>query len=684
MSQLLINQVLITYPKDSIDIFFKPGKDYKFSRVFTIDYLLRNLNNTSTDFASYLNSIAHQNSHVSIKFEKEEADNELKQFTFNLEKEPFFIPLYLSSKFKSYFQHKEFITASNFIDDLEIWEKKQPATTDDYYEYNVWNLKIDKQFDKYYLTIGLGSQNSKIHKQSISELNLEHQTVKKVLLDKEIFRTKFLDEEIIKTGKPLLNREIDSNLRLSFASSKDFSFINHYSLITTFYESHLKGKDIARGVQVLASGLRELKESEIIEIPREKNLLEFGEGKTEYDPYRGFSNYGPYFVPEDVDKVKFIFIYSKTDKDIANSLYKYFKYGYRHFPGLESFSKIPFDLDIENSISFESSNTALEQIEERLKSLTLDSQRKYVALYISPFSEETANEDEKLIYFKIKESLLNLNITSQVIESIKLKSQAIHFYLPNMAIAILAKVGGIPWKLKRDLGNCLLVGFGEKIIKSPGGTRYIGNTVCFNNSGVFKDLSCFEYTQENLKKSLEDAINNHIVENGEPQKLIIHYFKEWGNKESATLAEVFKNLNLNIPYTVLNINDTRAKDYICFDKSYPGKIPVSGTVVELKKSVFILFNNERHSDDISTYKGDDKYPVKITITAHNGVDIRDKNEVIDLLDQVYEFSRLYWRSIKQKAVPVTIEYAKELSEKAYYFSNGLPNSKIAKKTLWFI
>src|SRR5690606_7947184 len=107
--------------------------------------------------------------------------------------------------------------------------------------------------------------------------------------------------------------------------------------------------------------------------------------------------------------------------------------------------------------------------------------------------------------------------------------------------------------------------------------------------------------------------------------------------------------NLDLPYVVLNINDTRAKDYVCFDPSYSGKIPLSGVVVELKRGHYLLFNNERHSNDISNYKGDDKYPVKINITAYSGVDIRDRNEVTDLLDQVYEFSRLYWRSIKQKA-----------------------------------
>ena len=259
--------------------------------------------------------------------------------------------------------------------------------------------------------------------------------------------------------------------------------------------------------------------------------------------------------------------------------------------------------------------------------------------------------------------------------------------MPNIAIGLLAKLGGIPWKLKRDSQTFLLLGFGAK--KRTDGQQYIGNTICFDNEGLFQEFDAFETNLDGLEAKLLAAIKRYLMipKNSlqDIKKLVIHYHKDFSNEEAMQVEKVLAKLNLNIPYIVLTINDTKSRDFICFDQDYPGLMPMSGTIVELrKKNLFLLFNNTRYSE-YPTTKVDYTYPIKIKISSSKFVDIQSSEVIKELIDEVYQFSRMYWRSIKQKSNPVTIEYSKMIANMVACFKdNKLPDTDTAHKTLWFI
>jgi hypothetical protein len=56
--------------------------------------------------------------------------------------------------------------------------------------------------------------------------------------------------------------------------------------------------------------------------------------------------------------------------------------------------------------------------------------------------------------------------------------------------------------------------------------------------------------------------------------------------------------------------------------------------------------------------------------------------VLELLTQVYQFSRLYWKSLRQQNVPITIKYPEMVAQIAPRFNNGVPDD--AKDALWFL
>jgi hypothetical protein len=56
----------------------------------------------------------------------------------------------------------------------------------------------------------------------------------------------------------------------------------------------------------------------------------------------------------------------------------------------------------------------------------------------------------------------------------------------------------------------------------------------------------------------------------------------------------------------------------------------------------------------------------------------------ELINQVYEFSRLYWKSLKQKSQPVTTIYSKLIAEFSAEYEGNIPESSLASNSPWFI
>ena len=58
------------------------------------------------------------------------------------------------------------------------------------------------------------------------------------------------------------------------------------------------------------------------------------------------------------------------------------------------------------------------------------------------------------------------------------------------------------------------------------------------------------------------------------------------------------------------------------------------------------------------------------------------NIITELLTQVYQFSRLYWKSLRQQNVPVTIKYPEMVAQIAPLFQGTI--HKESKDKLWFL
>jgi len=346
---------------------------------------------------------------------------------------------------------------------------------------------------------------------------------------------------------------------------------------------------------------------------------------------------------------------------------------------------VRFEVDFAKSLKLQKEQAIIKEVSNWLSHTVFDSDKKYFVLYISPINKNEENEDRSVIYFQMKELLLEKDISSQVIYKDNLGKDAFNFYLPNIAVAILAKLGGIPWRLPYPLKKDLIIGIGaERSIDT--GSNLIGTAICFRNDGQFEEFKVFPSDDiKQLGESLKNSIREFSEISDGCNRLIIHYYKALGSEERTILDSVMKQLNVDVPYVFVTVNDTESKDYVVFYEDFDGRMPISGTIVRLRFNEFLLCNNTRYGSLTGQKLMGYPFPVKVKITSQPRELTHDFVTVKEILNQVYEFSRIYWKSIRQRNKPVTIEYSEIIAKVVSKFENKkLPDSRTATRSLWFL
>ena len=376
----------------------------------------------------------------------------------------------------------------------------------------------------------------------------------------------------------------------------------------------------------------------------------------------------------------FFIVADKDKKHLGNTLFKYLKNGKKPMPGLRRFARMPLHLS-DHHITFTDTDNPLPEIRDQLQNRTFKSEITYGAIYISPIHKDDPNPNRQRVYYRVKEELLKYGITSQVIHEDSITASNFGYFLPNISTAMIAKLGGISWTLQQTTRQELVIGVGayrpNKLRK-----RYLGSAFCFTSSGDFRGFNSFsEDDHIKLAGSFQKAIKDFHDNNKGMERLVIHYYKRMSRKESNLIRNVLKELNLDIPVVVLTIHKTESRDLVLTDRSQDHRLPLSGTWVRSGYNQFLLCNNTRFDEPDEKLRSH-PYPIKVYIdisdssgaSAHTATvspdrlsdsktnPLNDPEWVEELLKQVYRFSRINWRSVSIKSLPVTVAYP-ELSSR---------------------
>lgn len=499
--------------------------------------------------------------------------------------------------------------------------------------------------------------------------------------------------------------------------NNESKYIKYLNKIAYFKDTFLKPEDLKNVFTNLASDFTQVNERQVGQIDANRLTLKFGHDNPNQSVYKLRPQEGVYYGPAikcpHID-IRIFAIYPTSQKESASRLLGYFRNG--NYESSEEYKRkrlsrfIGSNVEyapIELNIEFNDIKNPIPEISEALQSdafTNLDPEVKYVGIYLSPYPKYNSGSNKKH-YYKIKEMFLKLGIVTQCIDIARMdfaikkdkgkEYKNFTYSLQNMSVAICAKLGGAPWLLAEDRKNELVVGIGA--FKTDN-TQYVGTTFAFDNTGVFNQYQYFRKKQiPELVGAIENAIIQYTLANDKPKRLVIHYYKRIShNNEMQPIEDMLRNLNLDIPVYIITINRTESEDIVLFDSEsqYLDKqgqqikslMPYCGRWIDLGTCEnghrYLLCNNSRYHDN--RYSDTDGFPFPLKLTLYTSANVKelDKTTIEQLITQVCQFSRIYWKSVKPQGQPVTIAYPAMIAEIMSNFTDS--TLFIDNKLLWFL
>lgn len=606
---------------------------------------------------------------------------------------PDFVKSYFNQRLTWYFRKKmEQVVRVGFVKENQIWLPVATTTPDQSWtEYEKYSLVVNlcevSNFPELQLSF---DGRSKVLKKNVFEAILT--------LDPEYFNLVVLGHQVVKYSKladwdwvnyeeafPVMGKKLKAAMGIPITEpSKENRYKSYEARIEHFFKTYLNTPDFKEVFPLRESGFLPVPVTLIGSVNKESNLLQFGRG-VDTVPYNGMKYSGPFQKPP-FNRIYLFFILHVDNKDMAAHLKTCFETGLDYFKGFSKYVEVTFHTIEKFSIVFKNLENPLPEIEEALDTRTFNPEHRYIAIYLTPFNKFDTDLQKREIYYKVKELLLIRSITSQCIDPVKasLRGKDFVYSLPNIAVAILAKLQGIPWKLNTPAKNELIVGIGAfKHLDRD--VQYIGSAFSFTNTGNFNRFEYFMQSEvEILAGSIARAVREFTSIYQNPDRLIIHFYKTMSEKELAPIRRELDNLGLDIPVFIITINKTESEDIVIFDKGSKELMPMSGTFVNIGKNRYLLCNNTRYSEsEVPKATDGFPFPIKLKVDCTHPELMSNPKTVQELIDQVYQFSRIYWKSVKQQNLPVTIKYPEMVAQIAPHFV-GADIPDFGKDNLWFL
>ncbi len=591
------------------------------------------------------------------------------------------------------------IVFPNFVDDVEVWIEAKTTIHEVYRRYNKFSLKIQYKCvsDGYELVIAYDG-TSRISRKSMAEFpDIDPGVFKLINCNGTMHRAGKDPDELtgdIETQFPILNFAL-SKILLKEKEEREIKnqYRTYHTEIKNFFSTFINVPTFNEILNLAETGFHIVPGHKVYHVNPDSNKLMFQDGE-EINQGLGISKLKP---AKSLNKgfYQIFFIHHMEDAQLIDqTIVKFIKYGWhkpvagkeKHSKSFHSFINHNIFIDDSKKITFANTNNLFEEVSPQITNFVKAANTTYIAIYVSPISKLDKDHPQHKAYYKLKEQLLYKGITSQVLYKEHLSKEEFYYFLPNIYVAMLAKLGGIPWQLAHTTDEDeIIIGIGA--FKPKDSVRFVGSAFCFSKDGVFEGFNCFREKETTLLAgSIRDAIKIFKEKKQNLNRVIIHFYKEISDKmELEPILKMLDGLgDGDTPVIVVTVNKTESKELMGFDINSYGKMPYSGSHVKVGHNKYLLFNNIRYPDNkFDLNNRDYHFPVKLSIRASKKELVEDLEVVKKLVDQVYQFSRMYWKSISQQNLPVTTAYP-EMVAKIYPFFENENLPQFGKENLWFL
>lgn len=274
-------------------------------------------------------------------------------------------------------------------------------------------------------------------------------------------------------------------------------------------------------------------------------------------------------------------------------------------------------------------------------------------------------------YLVAKAAFLSNQIPTQFIacETFAMQPGNLAYTLSNLALAVYAKLGGIPWLIKSDKGIAheVVIGLGSAAIgesRFSKKERIVGITSVFRGDGgyLLSNLSNAvpmarygEALTDSLQATLQRVRTEMNWLKGDSVRVIVHAFKPMRNTEVESLKAALAEFSeFDLQFAFVHVKEDHP--YLLFDDESVGvkgrgeKSPVRGLYAEIGANETLLTLTGPQQLKRPT----DGLPRPLLLSLHRDSTFTD---IVYLTKQVFWFSNHSWRSFLPAAMPVTIYYS---------------------------
>lgn len=309
----------------------------------------------------------------------------------------------------------------------------------------------------------------------------------------------------------------------------------------------------------------------------------------------------------------------------------------------------------------------------------------YDAALVAIPDEHALLPDEISPYLYAKAALLMAGLPAQLarLSTLTKGPKNLQYTMQNIATAMYAKLGGVPWTVDQDqtVDDEIVVGMGTAEVSGSrfeARQRHIGITTVFQGDGnyLLSNLSrecSYEDYPEVLRRSMLAVLDEVKQRNrwraGETVRVVFHATKPLRNVEVAGIVDsCVKEVcgEQTVQFAFLTVNTDHAFKLI--DPDQPGMplfrgsdqmkgvmAPERGTLVQLGRYTRLVSTNGPRL----IKKASSPLPTPLLIHLHKQSTYVDQTY---LSEQVLKFTALSWRSVLPAERPVTIYYSELIAD----------------------
>ncbi len=384
--------------------------------------------------------------------------------------------------------------------------------------------------------------------------------------------------------------------------------------------------------------------------------------------YQGLRQYGPFdssqvYLPDH----SVLFVFPESLRVLARKLVMALGRGHQTFPGFGQMFRVPFTNDhIESLViqgDFSSPSAAASSYRDEIARWNSESHLTdpKLALVLVPHSERWETERP---YYEAKASFARLGIPTQMVTAELLQNdREFTWSVANIALAVFAKLGGVPWVVESPSNDQdLVIGIGRAEVRgSTGSRRIFGYALSFTSNGVYRQTWSFTPTadEETYLERLEEAVTSALTstrEADEPfRRLVIHLGKRTGWREAVAARSAMTNAGITLPLALMRLDDSSLYDIA--DGRADTLAPPKGIAVRLGGRQMLL-----QSEGVST-TGAPSGPLLIELDERSDV---GPESLEDLVSQTFRLAHANWRAFNARSQPVTLVYGELLARLVGY------------------